>query len=234
MPDACPSGRRRAPSRSVVWSRPRRRSIPACTRPISAAHGSDDLGQGTHGARCRHEGQPFRRGRPAEADRCGRRRGAAVQANPFLKSLHDAVAHFATQGDGNHFFYVGRVASSGRVALVTHHGSRKPGACSTRRAWPLPRRSARGCRRRLRSTMPGFLLRRATAKPIGRRFRSIREWTKANHFAIHDRIAAALGSRIEDRFWNEHNFVFRRSDGLFYHAKGATPAWPISRRTRMA
>ena len=27
------------------------------------------------------------------------------------------------------------------------------------------------------------------------------------------------------RFWNEHNFVFRKSDGLFYHAKGATPAW---------
>ena len=53
----------------------------------------------------------------------------------------------------------------------------------------------------------------------------IREWTKASHFAIHDRIVAALGSRIEDRFWNEHNFVFRRSDGLFYHAKGATPAF---------
>jgi RNA-splicing ligase RtcB len=54
---------------------------------------------------------------------------------------------------------------------------------------------------------------------------SIRAWTKANHFAIHDRIAAALGLRIAHRFWNEHNFVFRKSDGLFYHAKGATPAW---------
>ena len=29
----------------------------------------------------------------------------------------------------------------------------------------------------------------------------------------------------KDRFWNEHNFVFRKSDGLFYHAKVATPAW---------
>jgi tRNA-splicing ligase RtcB len=30
---------------------------------------------------------------------------------------------------------------------------------------------------------------------------------------------------IGQRFWNEHNFVFRRSDGLFYHGKGATPAF---------
>jgi tRNA-splicing ligase RtcB len=53
----------------------------------------------------------------------------------------------------------------------------------------------------------------------------IRAWTKGNHFAIHDLIAATLGLRADDRFWNEHNFVFRRSDGLFYHAKGATPAY---------
>lgn len=32
-------------------------------------------------------------------------------------------------------------------------------------------------------------------------------------------------TRSGDRFWNEHNFVFRRSDGLFYHGKGATPAF---------
>ena len=53
----------------------------------------------------------------------------------------------------------------------------------------------------------------------------IRLWTKGNHFAIHDLVARDLGAGIEDRFWNEHNFVFRKSDGLFYHAKGATPAW---------
>jgi RNA-splicing ligase RtcB len=27
---------------------------------------------------------------------------------------------------------------------------------------------------------------------------------------------------VVERFWNEHNFVFRRDD-LYYHAKGATP-----------
>ena len=54
---------------------------------------------------------------------------------------------------------------------------------------------------------------------------AVRAWTKASHFAIHDRVAEALGLVRGDRFWNEHNFVFRRTDGLFYHAKGATPAY---------
>ena len=51
--------------------------------------------------------------------------------------------HFGTQGDGNHFFFVGRIASTGETALVTHHGSRKPGACSTRPAWIRPSASVR-------------------------------------------------------------------------------------------
>ena len=53
----------------------------------------------------------------------------------------------------------------------------------------------------------------------------IRAWTKANHDAIHDAtVAAARVGDVGDRFWNEHNFVFRRGD-LFFHGKGATPAW---------
>jgi tRNA-splicing ligase RtcB len=42
---------------------------------------------------------------------------------------------------------------------------------------------------------------------------------------IHDQAAAKLGAKVADRFWNEHNFVFRKTDGLFYHGKGATPAF---------
>lgn len=42
---------------------------------------------------------------------------------------------------------------------------------------------------------------------------------------LHDAIARELGNKIVDRFWNEHNFVFQKSDGLFYHAKGATPSY---------
>jgi hypothetical protein len=54
---------------------------------------------------------------------------AAFAANDFLRPhTSAAIEHFATQGDGNHFFYVGRLASTGELTLVTHHGSRKPGA----------------------------------------------------------------------------------------------------------
>ena len=53
----------------------------------------------------------------------------------------------------------------------------------------------------------------------------LRAWTRANHFALHDLAAERLNAKVADRFWNEHNFVFRKSDGLFYHAKGATPAF---------
>ena len=34
----------------------------------------------------------------------------------------------------------------------------------------------------------------------------------------------AAKAELSDRYWNEHNFVFER-DGLFYHGKGATPAY---------
>ena len=54
---------------------------------------------------------------------------------------------------------------------------------------------------------------------------TIRLWTKGNHLVIHDLVAEMLAARVADRFWNEHNFVFRKSDGLFYHGKGATPAF---------
>jgi RNA-splicing ligase RtcB len=54
---------------------------------------------------------------------------------------------------------------------------------------------------------------------------TIGRWTEASHFAIHDLVADRLGVGVRDRWWNEHNYVFRRSDGLFYHAKGATPGW---------
>lgn len=53
---------------------------------------------------------------------------------------------------------------------------------------------------------------------------AIRRWTNANHNALHQAVVEALRSDPAARFWNEHNFVFRRGD-QFYHGKGATPAW---------
>jgi len=151
---------------------------------------------------------------------------AEFEANTFLAMITEAaVRHFATQGDGNHFFYVGRLASTGQVALVTHHGSRKPGAL----LYKAGMETAERYRRQLSPETPAHNAWIPFETDEGRAYwtalQLIRTWTKKNHFAIHDVVAGALGLKVKDRFWNEHNFIFRKSDGLFYHAKGATPAW---------
>jgi tRNA-splicing ligase RtcB len=150
----------------------------------------------------------------------------AFEDNEFLRPhVSAALEHFATQGDGNHFFFVGRVRSTGRIALVTHHGSRKPGAMLYKSGVAVAERF----RRELSPQTPAHNAWIPADTREGRDYwdalQTIRAWTKANHFAIHELIAERLGARVEERFWNEHNFVFRKSDGLFYHAKGATPAF---------
>lgn len=150
----------------------------------------------------------------------------AFESNAFLKPhVPTAIEHFATQGDGNHFFFVGRVASSGAIALVTHHGSRKPGAMLYKAGMEVAEKSTRMLSPETPRHNAWIPADTREGEAYWDALQTIRAWTKANHFAIHDLIVEALGCKPEDRFWNEHNFVFRKSDGLFYHAKGATPAW---------
>lgn len=151
----------------------------------------------------------------------------AFHANPFLaneKSLHMAKSHMGTQGDGNHFLFVGRSRVTGRTAMVTHHGSRGPGAMLYKKGMA----KAEAFRREL---SPQTLKQNAwlpadtdEGRDYWEALQVIRAWTKANHAALHDAALAAAGAEVQDRFWNEHNFVFRRGD-LYYHGKGATPAW---------
>lgn len=149
----------------------------------------------------------------------------AFRANMFLKDekiIRAAIEHMGTQGDGNHFAFVGRSKATGRTCLVTHHGSRGPGAG----LYTLGMRVAERFRKRL---SPATLKDNAwipSDTPEGEAYwealQLIRRWTKANHNALHQAATLASGSKAKERFWNEHNFVFRRGD-LFYHAKGATP-----------
>jgi len=148
------------------------------------------------------------------------------EANALLRDLKSAaIEHFGTQGDGNHFAYVGTLKSSGETALVTHHGSRSPGA----RLYAKGMRIAEGFRKTLSpQTLPQNAWIPADTREGDEYWDAlqvIREWTKGNHMLIHDLAAEKLSAKVSDRFWNEHNFVFRRSDGLFYHGKGATPAF---------
>lgn len=168
--------------------------------------------------------------------RAGEFPGVTDSDNPFLQEAKKlAGSHFATQGDGNHFAYVGRLKSTGKVALVTHHGSRGPGAA-------LYKTGMRAAEKYTKQVSPETLKQNVWIKADSRdgelywdALQQIRRWTKASHFQIHRDAAKLYGMnisgtsfrdiRVDEQFWNEHNFVFRKSDGLFYHAKGATPAF---------
>jgi tRNA-splicing ligase RtcB (3'-phosphate/5'-hydroxy nucleic acid ligase) len=151
---------------------------------------------------------------------------ARFENNALLKNIiSPAIEHFGTQGDGNHFAFVGTLKSTGETALVTHHGSRAPGAKLYTAGMQIAER--------FRKELSPETLKDNAWIPADTRegnmyweaLQTIRAWTKANHEVIHNKTAEKLSAKIGDRFWNEHNFVFRRSNGLFYHAKGATPAF---------
>ena len=149
----------------------------------------------------------------------------AFRTNRFLnddKILRAAVEHMGTQGDGNHFAFVGRSAAKGTVCLVTHHGSRGAGAG----LYAAGMRAADNFRKDLSPATHKDNAWIPADSPEGVAYwealQLIRRWTKANHNAIHQAVTLATGAKMKERFWNEHNFVFRRGD-LFYHAKGATP-----------
>lgn len=150
----------------------------------------------------------------------------AIDGNSFLSPLIIAAQRdFASQGDGNHFFFVGTMKSTGETAIVTHHGSRGFGAG----LYKAGMKTADRFRQKLSPETPKgsawIPAQTAEGESYWTALQIVRDWTQANHYSIHDLVAARLGAKTKDRFWNEHNFVFRRSDGLFYHAKGATPGW---------
>lgn len=227
MPDACPSGLHPGtiPVGGVVTTEnavhPAMHSADICCSVALTVIGESDPKAVLDAAQAQTHFGPGSRGdqqMPGELVK-------SFKSNPFLEGIVEAGnAQFATQGDGNHFLYVGRLASTGETALVTHHGSRKPGALLYKKG----KAQAEKFRRQLApeiEAMHGWLpMDTQEGQDYWQALQIIREWTKANHERIHDLTLRALGKNGRKRFWNEHNFVFER-DGLYHHAKGATPAW---------
>ena len=143
-----------------------------------------------------------------------------ILANPFLgqKALELARWHLGTQGDGNHFLFVGKSDLTGNTCMVTHHGSRGMGAYLYKRGTQI----ANTFRRQYFPNVPKELAWIPADAQEGKDYwealQITRRWTKLNHTVLHD----AIDLPFESRLWNEHNFVFQ--DGPYYHhAKGATP-----------
>lgn len=145
--------------------------------------------------------------------------------NFFLKDedlISIARSHMGTQGDGNHFLFVGKSKLTGNTMMVTHHGSRAPGA-------KLYDKGMKVANRFRQEISPDTLKENAwipydteEGKSYWEALQLIRKWTKENHEAIHNATLQKLNVEKLDRYWNEHNFVFKDGD-TFYHAKGATP-----------
>lgn len=229
MPDACPAGPQGTiPVGGVIASEgihPGMHSADICcsmaisiVADVSPAALLDAVHEVTHfGPGGRPRGQQIR---PSKEVLEG------FENNALLRDITSmAIEQFGTQGDGNHFAFVGTIKSTGETALVTHHGSRAPGA----RLYKKGMKIAESTRV---AVSPETLRQNAWIEADTHEgdqywsaLQTIREWTKGNHLSIHDMAVERLSARVSDRFWNEHNFVFRRSDGLFYHAKGATPAF---------
>lgn len=173
-----------------------------------------------------------------------------VWDNPFLAGLQSRARDFlATQGDGNHFAYIGKIsftAAQHRAlkeagfdelataierrgnarfhVLVTHHGSRGLGA-------DLYKRGRLAAERWVLENASGIPAAAAWLPADAREGRDywaalsyISRWTRANHALIHEAFLQRVGQRPLMQFGNEHNFVWQRG-ASFFHGKGATPAW---------
>lgn len=176
-----------------------------------------------------------------------------VWDNSFLAGLkHHATIHMADQGDGNHFAFLGRIridrelvgtlraAGHGREAdgfesaldkgaterfvLVTHHGSRGLGA----KLYGRGQKAAVAETARVADGIPSASAWLDADSETGREYwealQYVGRWTRANHESIHSQFLEKSGAAHVTDFGNEHNFVWKRGD-LFFHGKGATPAW---------
>lgn len=141
-----------------------------------------------------------------------------IQNNFFTSDyIEKAAMHLGTQGDGNHFLFVGISKNTGDTHIVTHHGSRGFGAGVYKKGMSVAKKLTGK-----NQVNPWIPFDEVEGVMYWDALQIIRDWTKLNHEAIHNRILNKLKTPYIDRFWNEHNFVFKEGD-LFYHAKGATP-----------
>jgi len=148
-----------------------------------------------------------------------------ISENDFLnsdKSIQLSRKHLGTQGDGNHFLYVGQSEQTGETIMVTHHGSRGFGALLYRHGMKTAESIRRELSPQTMKTNAWIPYDTDKGKLYWEALQIVRSWTKLNHETIHNATLEKAKLDISKRFWNEHNFVFKDGED-FYHAKGATP-----------
>jgi len=151
----------------------------------------------------------------------------AVDALPYHALRASARTHMGTQGDGNHFLYVGTLESTGQTVMVTHHGSRGFGAKLYKEGMKMAMRWRDKLSPSTKNANAWIPFDSDDGRQYWDALQVVRAWTKQNHHCLHELTLDAVNGEIAKRFWNEHNFVFREQkedkSNVFWHAKGATP-----------
>ncbi|MCB9231748.1 MAG: RtcB family protein [Bacteroidia bacterium] len=227
MPDACPTGSvGQIPVGGVVATRnaihPAMHSADICCSVMMTNFGKVDPRQVLDAAHSiTHFGGGGRDDQfafPAEFEE-------RMRANSFLnnqRSLSLAKSHLGTQGDGNHFLYVGTSRETGETIMVTHHGSRGLGANLYGKGMYIAEIFRRDRSPKTHKTNAWIPFDTEEGAAYWEALQFVRDWTKLNHTVLHQATVEKLRNDPVHRFWNEHNFVFKDGD-TFYHAKGATP-----------
>ncbi len=226
MPDACPTGEGQIPVGGVVVTKnaihPSMHSADICCSVMMTDFGKTDPKLILDSA---HSITHFGGGGREEYSELPKDLEEKLLKNWFLnteRSMNFARTHLATQGDGNHFLFVGTSKATGNTIMVTHHGSRGLGANLYTKGMEIAEYFRKEISPKTNSKNAWIPFDTEEGKAYWEALQLVREWTKLNHQTIHNATAEKAEVKSIDNFWNEHNFVFKDGD-LFYHAKGATP-----------
>ena len=226
MPDACPTGEGQIPVGGVIVAKnaihPSMHSADICCSVMMTNFGKVEPKLILDSA---HSITHFGGGGREEYSELPKDLEEKLLNNWFLnteRSMNFARTHLATQGDGNHFLFVGISKSTGDTIMVTHHGSRGLGANLYTKGMEVAEYFRKEISPKTNPKNAWIPYDTKEGESYWEALQLIREWTKLNHQTIHNATAEKANRNAIDNFWNEHNFVFKDGD-LFYHAKGATP-----------
>lgn len=226
MPDACPTGEGQIPVGGVVVSKnaihPSWHSADICCSLMMTNFGKVEPKTILDAA---HSITHFGGGGRDEYSELPKEFEVKLLANQYMnsdRSMNFAKNHLATQGDGNHFLFIGISKVTGDTMMVTHHGSRGLGANLYKKGMEIAEYFRKELSPKTSAKNAWIPFETEEGKAYWEALQLVREWTKLNHQTIHTATAEKTNIAPIDNFWNEHNFVFKDGD-LFYHAKGATP-----------
>ncbi len=227
MPDACPTGPAgNIPVGGVVVTdgtiHPAMHSADVCCSVMMTSFGKVDPQKVLDAA---HSKTHFGGGGRSDLFEFPLELEEQIRSNYFLKgkrSVTLAKTHLGTQGDGNHFLYVGQSEETGETIMVTHHGSRGFGANLYRNGMKVAEKYRKELSPKTLKANAWIPYSTSDGKDYWEALQLVRSWTKLNHEVLHRATCEVLNVEPTQNFWNEHNFVFKE-ENKFYHAKGATP-----------